>query len=51
MFIGSLVLFLSAASIIIMTSIPVFNKLINAVIGKSDAFKPMAMGEESAICV
>lgn len=48
MFIGSLVLFLSAASIIIMTSIPVFNKLINLFIGENQAFKPMAMGEESA---
>ena len=48
MFIGSLVLFLSAASIIIMTSIPVFNKLAALVTGDDSLFKPLAMGEESA---
>jgi cytochrome c-type biogenesis protein CcmF len=48
MFIGSLVLFLSAASIIIMTSIPIFNKLIALVTGNDKTIKAFAMGEESA---
>ena len=48
MFIGSLVLFLSAASIIIMTSIPVFNKLAALFTGKDKLIKALAMGEESA---
>jgi cytochrome c-type biogenesis protein CcmF len=48
MFIGSLVLFLSAASIIIMTSIPVFNKFAALFTGKDSLFKALAMGEESA---
>jgi cytochrome c-type biogenesis protein CcmF len=48
MFIGSLVLFLSAASIIIMTSIPVFNKLVALVTGKEKFIKALAFGEESA---
>jgi cytochrome c-type biogenesis protein CcmF len=48
MFIGSLVLFLSAASIIVMTSIPVFNKLVALFTGKEGVFKALAMGEESA---
>lgn len=48
MFIGSLVLFLSAASIIIMTSIPVFNKLIALFTGKEKLIKALAFGEESA---
>ena len=48
MFIGSLVLFLSAASIIIMTSIPVFNKLAALFTGKDKLIKAMAFGEESA---
>ena len=48
MFIGALVLFLSAASIIIMTSIPVFNKFAALFTGKDSLFKALAMGEESA---
>ena len=48
MFIGSLVLFLSAASIIIMTSIPVFNKLAALFTGKDKLIKALAFGEESA---
>jgi cytochrome c-type biogenesis protein CcmF len=48
MFIGSLVLFLSAASIIIMTSIPVFNKIIALFTGNEKAFTALAMGEEAA---
>jgi cytochrome c-type biogenesis protein CcmF len=48
MFIGSLVLFLSATSIIIMTSIPVFNKLAALFTGKDKLIKAMAFGEESA---
>lgn len=48
MFIGSLVLFLSAVLIIGMTSIPVFNK-IAALFTKGDKlFKPIAVGEEAA---
>ncbi|HEX2534785.1 MAG TPA: cytochrome c biogenesis protein CcsA, partial [Chitinophagaceae bacterium] len=49
MFVGSLVLFLSAASIIIMTSIPVFNKIVALFTGKESTFKPLAMGEDSAM--
>ncbi|HWJ26154.1 MAG TPA: cytochrome c-type biogenesis CcmF C-terminal domain-containing protein, partial [Flavisolibacter sp.] len=48
MFIGSLVLFLSALLISGMTSIPVFNK-IAALFTKGDKlFKPIAVGEEAA---
>ncbi|HEY0355860.1 MAG TPA: cytochrome c-type biogenesis CcmF C-terminal domain-containing protein, partial [Flavisolibacter sp.] len=47
MFVGSLVLFLSAISIIIMTSIPVFNKLIGLFSSNENTFKPFAMGEGS----
>jgi cytochrome c-type biogenesis protein CcmF len=48
MFIGSLVLFLSAVLIIAMTSIPVFNKVIALFIDNEKAFTPLAMGEDSA---
>lgn len=47
MFIGSLVLFLSALSISIMTSIPVFNKLAAFFTGKEKLINPLAMGEDS----
>lgn len=48
MFIGSLVLFISALTIIIMTSIPVFNKIAGFFTrGKSTLFKPLAIGEDS----
>ncbi len=49
MFIGSLVLFLSAITIIIMTSLPVFNKIAALFLGeKSKLFNPLAFGEDSA---
>ncbi|HEY0040325.1 MAG TPA: cytochrome c biogenesis protein CcsA [Flavisolibacter sp.] len=48
MFIGSLVLFLSALLIITMTSIPVFNKVISLFSGNDKTFAPLAMGEDSA---
>ncbi|RYZ27370.1 MAG: cytochrome c assembly protein, partial [Chitinophagaceae bacterium] len=48
MFIGSLVLFLSALLIISMTSIPVFNKLVGLFSGNDKTFTPLAMGEDSA---
>jgi cytochrome c-type biogenesis protein CcmF len=48
MFIGSLVLFLSALSIIIMTSIPVFNKLAAFFTGKEKLINPLALGEDVA---
>ncbi|RYF78200.1 MAG: cytochrome c assembly protein, partial [Chitinophagaceae bacterium] len=48
MFIGSLVLFLSALLIITMTSIPVFNKLLGLFSGNEKTFTPLAMGEDSA---
>jgi cytochrome c-type biogenesis protein CcmF len=49
MFIGSLVLFLSAITIIVMTSLPVFNKIASVFIGDdSNLFKPLAMGDDSA---
>ncbi|MFN2457576.1 MAG: cytochrome c biogenesis protein CcsA [Chitinophagaceae bacterium] len=48
MFVGSLVLFLSALSIIIMTSLPVFNKIVSAFAGKdTQLFKPLAFGEDT----
>lgn len=50
MFIGSLVFFLSAVSIIIMTSIPVINKFAGLFAGSGTTlFKPLAMGEDSAL--
>ncbi len=48
MFIGSLVFFLSALTIILMTSIPVINK-IAGLFGDDQLFKPLAMGEDSAL--
>jgi cytochrome c-type biogenesis protein CcmF len=47
MFVGSLVVFLSAALIIGMTSIPVFNKLMSLVTGNETSVEPLAMGEDS----
>src|SRR6478672_4226990 len=46
MFVGSLVIFLSAALIIGMTSIPVFNKLMSLVTGNEKTIAPLAMGED-----
>lgn len=49
MFVGSLVLFLSAGLIIAMTSVPVFNKLVSFFAGKdTTVFKPLAMGDDTA---
>ncbi len=48
MFIGSLVLFLSALLIITMTSIPVFNKILGLFNGKEKTFSPIALGEDAA---
>jgi len=48
MFIGSLVLFLSAATIIAMTSLPVFNKIISFITGSDkEVFKPLAFSEDT----
>lgn len=47
MFVGSLVIFLSAALIIGMTSIPVFNKLMSLITGNETAINPIAMGEDA----
>jgi cytochrome c-type biogenesis protein CcmF len=49
MFIGSLVFFLSAISIIVMTSLPVFNKIAGLFTGEgTELFKPLAFGEDTA---
>jgi cytochrome c-type biogenesis protein CcmF len=48
MFVGSLILFLSALLIIGMTSIPVFNKIASVFSGKEKLFKPLAVGEDAA---
>lgn len=48
MFIGSLVLLLSAATISIMTSLPVINKILGLFSSDKEVFKPFAMGEDSA---
>ena len=48
MFIGSLVLFLSALLIITMTSVPVINKIIALFSGKEGLFKAYAVGEDAA---
>ncbi|MGZ3837417.1 MAG: cytochrome c biogenesis protein CcsA [Flavisolibacter sp.] len=48
MFIGSLVLFLSALLIISMTSIPVFNKIAGLFTGQEKTFKAFAVGEDAA---
>jgi cytochrome c-type biogenesis protein CcmF len=47
MFIGSLVLLLSATTIIVMTSLPVINK-VGTLFTSKQLFKPLAMGEDSA---
>lgn len=47
MFIGSLVIFLSAVLIIAMTSIPVFNKIAGLFTGKEKTFSPIALGEDA----
>jgi len=48
MFVGALVLLLSAASIILMTSVPVFNKLVSFFAGKdTEVFTPLAFGEDT----
>jgi cytochrome c-type biogenesis protein CcmF len=48
MFVGSLVLFLSAISIILMTSVPVFNKVVSFFAGKdTEVFTPLAFGEDT----
>jgi cytochrome c-type biogenesis protein CcmF len=47
MFVGSLVLFLSALLIIAMTSIPIFNKIGSLFTSKGELFKPLATSEES----
>ena len=47
MFVGSLVLFLSALLIIGMTSVPVFNKLAAFFTGKEKLMEPLAMGEDT----
>ncbi|MBO9683543.1 MAG: cytochrome c biogenesis protein CcsA, partial [Flavisolibacter sp.] len=48
MFVGSLILFLSALLIIGMTSIPVFNKIVALFSSEESLFKPLATGEDSA---
>lgn len=48
MFVGSLILFLSAILIIGMTSIPVFNKIAALFTSDESLFKPLATGEDSA---
>jgi cytochrome c-type biogenesis protein CcmF len=47
MFVGSLVLFLSALTIIIMTSIPVINKIAGLFTSKEKLFTPFAVGEDA----
>jgi cytochrome c-type biogenesis protein CcmF len=47
MFIGSLILFLSGLLIICMTSVPVFNKLIQLFTGKENTFPVFAFGEDT----
>ncbi|MGZ3939271.1 MAG: cytochrome c biogenesis protein CcsA, partial [Flavisolibacter sp.] len=48
MFVGSLILFLSALLIIGMTSIPVFNKIASLFSSQEKLFKPLAVGEDAA---
>ena len=48
MFIGSVVIFLAALLIIVMTSIPVINKFIALFSGKEKYINPLAVGEDSA---
>lgn len=48
MFIGSLVLALSALTIIVMTSLPVFNKIASLFVGQDKhVFKPLAFSEDT----
>ncbi len=48
MFIGALVFFLSGISIIVMTSVPVFNKIASLFAGEDTTlFTPLAIGEDS----
>lgn len=52
MFVGSLVLFLSALLIILMTSVPVINKIaeftgLSTLFSKDELFHPLAVGEEA----
>jgi cytochrome c-type biogenesis protein CcmF len=47
MFVGSLVVFLSGALIIGMTSIPVFNKIMSLITGNETTVTPLAMGEDA----
>jgi len=48
MFIGSLVLFISAVFIIGMTSVPVFNRIVGLFAGRDKTlFKPLAIGEDA----
>lgn len=47
MFIGSLVLALSALTIIAMTSLPVFNKVIGLFVSNKEVFKPFAFSEDT----
>jgi len=49
MFIGSLVFLLSATTIIVMTSLPVFNKIAGFFVGNDkELFKPLAFSEDTA---
>lgn len=48
MFVGSLVLFLSAMIIIAMTSVPIFNKIAALFSSEKKLFKPLAVGEDAA---
>jgi len=48
MFVGSLILFLSALLIIGMTSIPVFNKIASLFSSEEKLFKPLAVGDDAA---
>ncbi|GAC1419012.1 MAG: cytochrome c biogenesis protein CcsA [Flavisolibacter sp.] len=48
MFIGSIILFLSALLIICMTSIPVFNKMAAFFTGRDKLLNPLAIGEDAA---
>lgn len=48
MFVGSLILFLSALLIIGITSVPVFNKIASLFSGKDKLFTPLAVGEDSS---
>lgn len=47
MFVGSLVFLLSALSIILMTSLPVLNKIIGLFASNKETFKPLAQSEDT----